>query len=49
METLLLKLIVTPLLIGAASLAGAFAMATALALAIQGVSLWAGPVRRPRR
>jgi hypothetical protein len=32
METLLLKLIVTP-----------------LALAIQGVSLWAGPVRRPRR
>jgi len=30
-------------------IAGAFAMATALALAIQGVSLWAGPVRRPRR
>jgi hypothetical protein len=30
-------------------IAGAFAMATALALAIQGVSLWMGPVRRPRR
>jgi hypothetical protein len=30
-------------------IAGGFAMATALALAIQGVSLWMGPVRRPRR
>jgi len=41
---LLLALTIEP--IGSA---GAFAMATALALAIQGVSLWAGPVRRPRR
>jgi hypothetical protein len=30
-------------------IAGAFAAATALALAIQGCSLWIGPVRRPRR
>jgi hypothetical protein len=30
-------------------IAGAFAMATALALAIQGASLWIGPVRRPPR
>jgi len=30
-------------------IAGAFAAATALALAIQGVTLWLAPVRRPRR
>ena len=41
---LLLALTIEPI-----GIAGAFAMATALALAIQGVSLWAGPVRRPRR
>ena len=41
---LLLELTIEPI-----GIAGAFAMATALVLAIQGVSLWAGPVRRPRR
>ena len=30
-------------------IAASFAAATALALSIQGVSLWVGPVRRPRR
>jgi len=30
-------------------IAASFAAATALALLIQGLTLWAGPVRRPRR
>ena len=41
---LVLALTIEPL-----GIAGAFAMATALAVAIQGCSLWIGPVRRPRR
>ena len=41
--------LVLALTIEPAGIAGAFAMATALALAIQGCSLWIAPVRRPRR
>src|SRR5437762_13840781 len=41
---LLLALTIEPV-----GIAGAFALASALSLAIQRVSLWAAPVRRPRR
>ena len=41
---LVLALTIEPL-----GVAGSFAAATALALLIQGLSLWIGPVRRPRR
>ena len=40
--------LVAALAIEPVGIAGAFAMATVLALAIQGCSLWLGPVRRPR-
>ena len=41
---LLLALAIEPI-----GIAASFAAATALALLIQGLTLWAGPVRRPRR
>jgi hypothetical protein len=41
--------VVLALTIEPLDIAGAFAAATVLALAIQGCSLWLGPVRRPRR